>query len=136
MKNFEPPFSVQVAKFNAMSETTKLPEYLTALLLLSNSAINGNQRISVLAAAAPADIPLDGVATNDQFLAAVTFQSVASVVKQFKMQEVGKSMQASAADTSYKSGHRYPASKNNSNRKNISHLKKKSPFCSIQTVDT
>ena len=82
MKNFESRFSAQVAKFNSISDTTKLPECITALMLLSNSAIDDTQRISVMAAAAPSDQHLNGQSTNDQFLSAITYQSVASVVKQ------------------------------------------------------
>lgn len=82
MKNFESRFSAQVAKFNSISTTTKLPECITALMLLSNSAIDDSQRVSVLAAAAPSGDSLDAQSTNDQFLSAITYQSVSSVIKQ------------------------------------------------------
>ena len=55
MKNFESRFSDQVAKFNSISTTTKLPECITALMPLSNSAIDDSQRVSVMAAAAHSD---------------------------------------------------------------------------------
>lgn len=82
MKNFESRFSAQVAKFNSKSTTTKLPECITALMLLSNSAINDAQRVSVMAAAAPSDENLNSQSSNDEFLSAFTYQSVSSVIKQ------------------------------------------------------
>ena len=81
MKNFESRFSAQVAKFNSIATTTKLPEYTTALMLLSNSSIDDNQRVSVLAATAPSDPNMNAQSSNDDFLAAITYSSVASAVK-------------------------------------------------------
>ena len=82
LKNFELRFAASVTKFNSLSDTTKLPQCITALMLLSNSGIDHSQRISVLAAAAPTGNNLTDSSTNDQFLAAVTYKQVASVVKQ------------------------------------------------------
>lgn len=82
MKYFESRFSAQVAKFNSISKTTKPPECITALLLPSNSAINDPQSVSVTAAAAPSDENLTSQSSNDQFLSSITYQSIASVVKQ------------------------------------------------------
>ena len=82
MKNFESRFSAQSAKFNSLSQTTKLPECIIALMLLSNSAIDDNQRVSVMAAAAPSDSNLYNQSTNYQFLGVITYQSVASVIRQ------------------------------------------------------
>ncbi len=82
MKSFEQRFAACVSKFNAISETTRLPECLTALMLLSNAVVEDSQRVSVLAAASPNEPQLGQQATNDQFLSAVTYQSVASVIKQ------------------------------------------------------
>lgn len=82
MKIFESRFNAQVAKFNSISDTTKLPECITALMLLSNSAINDVQRVSVMAAAAPSASNLNAQSSNDQFLAAVTYTFVSSVIKQ------------------------------------------------------
>ena len=82
MKNFEPRFSAQVAKFNSISSTSKLPECITALMLLSNSAIEDSQRVSVMAAAAPSNQNLSSNSSNDEFLSAITYQSVSSVINQ------------------------------------------------------
>ena len=82
MKNFESRFSAQVAKFNSISATTRLPECITALMLLSNSAIDDSQRVSVMAAAAPSDESLNSQSSNDAFLSSITYQSVSSVIKQ------------------------------------------------------
>lgn len=82
MKNFESRFAAQAAKFNPISNTTKLPEFITALMLLSNSGCDDSQRVTVLAAASPSNSNLTPQSTNDEFLKAVTYPSVASVIKQ------------------------------------------------------
>lgn len=82
MKKFESRFSAQVAKFNSISNTTKLPDCLTALMLLSNASIDDAQRVSILAAASLSDENLGAQSSNDQYLSAVTYSSVASVIKQ------------------------------------------------------
>lgn len=81
MKNFESRLSAQVAKINSISATTKPPECLTALMLLSNLSIEDAQLVSVMAAASPSEADLGNQSTNDQFLAAVTYNSVASIIK-------------------------------------------------------
>lgn len=112
MKNFQSRFSAQVAKFNAISNTTKPPECSTALMLLSNSAIDDNQRVSVLAATPPADPTLNSQSTNDMFLSAVTYQSVASIVKQCDRTHTTSvnqnSLAASSAGTTQRYGHSSP----------------------------
>ncbi len=104
MKNFESRFSAHVAKFNSISTTTKLPECITALMLLANSAIDDNQRISVMAATAPSDATFTAQSTNDEFLAAITYNSVASVIKQCdktsQNTEESSALTASTAGTS------------------------------------
>lgn len=83
MKGFELRFSANVAKFNAISASTKLPDCLTALMLISNSDISDSQRVSVLAAAASSSAVEDvATATNEQFLKSISYSAVASVVKQ------------------------------------------------------
>ena len=51
-------------------------------MMLSNSAIDDNQCVSVMAASAPSDPALNSQSSNDLFLGAITDQSVASIVKQ------------------------------------------------------
>ena len=76
LKNFELRFSAAIAKFNSLSDTTKLPQYITALMLLSNAGIEHSQRVSVLAAAAPSNVDLTDQSSNDEFLAAVTYNNL------------------------------------------------------------
>ena len=82
MKKFEFRFPAQVAKFNSTSSTTKIPECITALMLLSNSAIYDLQRVSVMAAATTSNENLTSDSTNYEFLGAFTYQSVSLVIKQ------------------------------------------------------
>lgn len=82
MKNFGSSFSVQLAKFNSISETTRLPEYITALMVLLSSAIEDSQRLSIIAAASPNDDNLSAQSSNDEFLCSITYQSVASIIEQ------------------------------------------------------
>ena len=79
-KNFESRFEAQVSKFNAHSTVTKIPEALTALLLLANSNVDDSQRISVLAAASPGSGENDS--TMDTYLQAIKYESIASVLRQ------------------------------------------------------
>lgn len=97
MRNFESRFPAQVAKFNSISQTTKLPECLTALMLLSNSNIDDAQRVSVLASASSSDSELNAQSTNDEFLNAITYQSVASVIKQCDHQNTNDNLMANSA---------------------------------------
>lgn len=82
LKNFETRFSAAVTKFNSLSKTTKLPQCITALMLLSNAAIDHSQRISALAAAAPSGTTFTELSRNDDFLSEETYRQLASVVKQ------------------------------------------------------
>ena len=67
-KNFESQFEALVPKFNAHSGDTELPECLTAFMLL-----DGEQRISVLAASSPRDATFGPNAATTQFLSAVSY---------------------------------------------------------------
>ena len=82
MRNFKSRFYAQVAKFNSISKTTKSPECITALMLMSDSLIDDTQRVSVMAAAAPASANINGISTNYEFLAAITYSTVTSVIKE------------------------------------------------------
>eukprot|EP00171_Calliarthron_tuberculosum_P017605 IDg17605t1 len=80
-KYFESRFEAQVSKFNAHSESNHLPDSLTAFMLLANPSVDNGERISVLAAAAPSSITTEDACTSD-YLSAVTYNSVASVLRQ------------------------------------------------------
>ena len=106
LKNFELRFSAAVTKFNSLSKTTKLPQCITALMLLSNANIDQSQRVSVLAAAALKNDSLNEDSSNDAFLSAVTYKQLASVVKQYERagNPPGVSNEALAA-SSARTGH-------------------------------
>lgn len=81
-KNFKSQFDAHVSRFNASSESAKWPNALTAFMLLVNASVDSSQRVSVLAAASPADSSVNFTATTDQFLDAFSYSSVASVLRQ------------------------------------------------------
>lgn len=80
--NFESRFAAQVSKFNSHSSDAKLPEALTSFMLLANSNIDNNQRISILAAACPKEDSFTGVPTTTDYLGKVSYESIATVVRQ------------------------------------------------------
>lgn len=82
LKSFETRFSAAVSKFNSFSSTTKLPQCITALLLLNNAGIEHSQRVSALSAAAPNGASFTAQSTNDEFLSVVTYNQVSGIVKQ------------------------------------------------------
>lgn len=49
--------------------------------MLCNSGIDHSERVSVLAAVSPSDVNLTESSTTDSFLAVVSYEQVASVVK-------------------------------------------------------
>lgn len=80
-KNFQFWFFPQISKFNSNSSSSKLPEALTAIILLAGSAVDNWHRFSVLAAVSNGT-SLDASATTDEYLAAVSYEKVASVLRQ------------------------------------------------------
>lgn len=84
LKFFEIRFSADVAKFNSISTTTKLPQCITPLMFLRNAAIEHLQLVSFLNAAAPIGIVFRDQPLNDDFLKLVTYKQLASVVKQWE----------------------------------------------------
>lgn len=81
-KDFESRFDAQVSRFNASSDSAKLPTALTAFMLLANSSLDASQRVSVLAASSPSESSLGSMATTDQFLDCISYSSVASILRQ------------------------------------------------------
>ena len=63
-------------------QSLMLPESLKALMLIANASIDNTQRVSVLAAASPTGPDLDSQSTNAEFMKAVSYQSVSSVLRQ------------------------------------------------------
>lgn len=83
MKGFELRFAAGVAKFNGISESTKLSECLTSLMLISNAEVTDSESVSVLASAASSsDFEDSATTSNEEFLTSISYSSVASVVKQ------------------------------------------------------
>lgn len=80
--NFEGRFAPPLAKLNRNGKATQLPESLTAIMLLTNAAVENSQRVSVLAAAAPSDPKLTNQCSTDDFLKAVSYCSISSVLSQ------------------------------------------------------
>lgn len=99
MKNFESRFSAWETKFNSISQSTRLLECLTSLLLPTNAQVSENQRVTVLAAAAPLDSRSSYSSSSVMFLSAVTYHFVSSVVKQFDTNGSTSSVNASRART-------------------------------------
>lgn len=64
---FENRYFAQVTKFNAISEITKLPEFIMTLLILAKDGIADIQRVTFLATAAPNDTNLDSTSSNGDF---------------------------------------------------------------------
>lgn len=81
-QNFESRFEAKVSKFNSQSENLKLPEALVTFVLLANCNLDGSQRVSILAAAAPYHEELSPDATNEEFLSSIRYDALASVVRQ------------------------------------------------------
>lgn len=71
-KSFETKFSAAITKFNSLSEATELPQFITALMLLSNADVENSQRVSYLNTAAPNRIMFSEQFSNDAILRAVT----------------------------------------------------------------
>lgn len=69
MKGCKLCFEAEDAKCNAISSTKKVPEFLTALILISNSKVSDSQRLSVIAAVASAsDIQDIAMVADELFL--------------------------------------------------------------------
>jgi len=81
-KEFEQQFEALSAKFNSHSDETKLPEALLAFMMMANANLDSNQKISVLAASTPKNSDLTDTSTTTQFLSAVSYDSIASVIRQ------------------------------------------------------
>lgn len=82
MCNFETRFEAQVSRFNAHNACS-IPDALLALMLLGNSNIDDNQRVSILAAAVSNVSPDESdEATVADMLGSVKYASIASVLRQ------------------------------------------------------
>lgn len=74
--------SAALTRLIALSNTAKLPQCITALMLSTIAGVDQTQRISVLAAAASHVSNLSENYTNDEFPSSVIYKQVAYVLKQ------------------------------------------------------
>ena len=80
-RNFESRFAAAVAKMKSYSSQA-LPESLTAFILLANSNIDVNQRISILSASTSHSSYPGSSPTNESLMAAIRYDPIASVLRQ------------------------------------------------------
>ena len=81
-KNFESRFQAQVSRLNAHGSEARLSDALVAFALLANADVDNNQRVSVLANGAPRDSALTATSTTNEYLKAVSYDAIASVLRQ------------------------------------------------------
>ena len=82
MRNFETRFEAQLSRFNS-HKAGSIPDALVALMLLGNSNIDDNQRVSILAAAVSNVTPTEVTELSvTDILSAVKYSSIASVLRQ------------------------------------------------------
>ena len=143
-RNFESRFEAQVSKFNAHSDTSKIPASLTAFMLLANSNVDSSQRISVLAAAAPSSDNTGS--TTEEFLKAISYDSVASVLRQCDRSKTadqqsgpgsgsGNALQANSASATDNAGFRKKKGRKSSVEKSLLTLKRKPHVESVTKRD-
>eukprot|EP00178_Gracilaria_changii_P001339 TRINITY_DN1187_c0_g1_i12.p1 TRINITY_DN1187_c0_g1~~TRINITY_DN1187_c0_g1_i12.p1 ORF type:complete len:348 (-),score=40.05 TRINITY_DN1187_c0_g1_i12:1053-2096(-) len=81
-KNFESRFQAQMSKLHAHGSEVKLSEAVLAFALLANAYVDATQRISVLANSAPTSSDFKNTSTTNDFLKAVSYSSISSVLRQ------------------------------------------------------
>lgn len=93
-KNFATRFEAQFTKFNSHSDTTKLPDCLLAFMLLANSNLENNQRVSVLAASVPRadESSTKSEESTESFLNKISYSSIAAVVRQCDVNRASSSI--------------------------------------------
>lgn len=80
-RNFESRFDAAVCSYNSAAPSAKLPESLVAFILIGNSDIDDNQRVSILSAVAPKQ--QDNDANIGALLDKITYEDVASIIRSF-----------------------------------------------------
>lgn len=82
MRNFETRFEAQLTRFNA-HKSMLIPDALIALMLLGNSNVDNNQRVSILVAVVSNVTETEDTDPNvENMLSAVKYSNVASVLRQ------------------------------------------------------
>ena len=100
-RSFESRFAAAISKFKSHSAST-MPESLTAFMLLANSAIESNQRISILAAATTLSIRFHEDLSNSDLLSTIKYYSIASVLRQCDKGEKNGTIHSDSANTSWR----------------------------------
>ena len=80
-QNFESRFAAAVSILNSHASNT-LPESFRAFMLLANSGVDTNQRISILAAATPLVTTVMSNMTDQQLLDSIEYEPISSVLRQ------------------------------------------------------
>lgn len=82
VRYFESRFSATLSRLNSYGTSSKLSESLSSLMLLTIAAVDGSQRIAVLAAASPYSSKFTNKSTTHDFIDSVSYVTIASVIQQ------------------------------------------------------
>ncbi len=99
-RNFESGFAAAISKFKSHSASA-LPEYFMEFMLLANSAIKSNQRISILAAANTYSIEFHEDLSNSDLLSTIKYYFIASVLRQCDKGKQNGTIHSHSANTSW-----------------------------------
>ena len=80
-RNYESRFAASLAKMES-HDSQALPESVTAFMLLSNSNVDANQRISILSSATSHTSESTSTSTNKELMDSVTYDPIYSVLRQ------------------------------------------------------
>ncbi len=100
-RNFESRFAAAISKFKSHSASA-LPESFMEFMLLVNSAIKSNQRISILAAANTYSIEFHEDLSNSDLLSTIKYDSIASVLRQCDKGKQNGTIHANSVKTSWR----------------------------------
>eukprot|EP00178_Gracilaria_changii_P016470 TRINITY_DN4728_c0_g1_i1.p1 TRINITY_DN4728_c0_g1~~TRINITY_DN4728_c0_g1_i1.p1 ORF type:complete len:805 (-),score=91.02 TRINITY_DN4728_c0_g1_i1:529-2943(-) len=114
--NFESRFQAQISKLHAHGSAVKLFDAVTAFTLLANADIDPTQRISVLANSAPTTKDFSDTSTTDDYLKAVSYSSIASVLRQCERSPASLS-RSSALSSNAANAQRFSSSHSNTKTK-------------------
>lgn len=95
--SYEPHFALHLAKFNARGSFSALSETISALMLLANAGVDSAHRNSILAAASPKEASLTTKSSINEFIQAVGYETVSSVLRQCEKSTTLSCLSAGAA---------------------------------------
>lgn len=102
LKNFETRFDAQVSKLHSITGDKKLPDSLVSFILLNNSNIENNQRVTVLASCAP-----KGNDATENVLESIKYDEIASILRSSDSPAKSDKPALSAHSVKTKHGFRY-----------------------------